>query len=57
MPVGVLPALAQGLHVSLGVAGYLVTIFAFMVALTAAPLTSLLGHINRKTLMSGLLAV
>lgn len=57
MPVGVLPAMAEGLNVSLGVIGYLVTIFAFMVALTAAPLTSLLGSINRKALMAGLLAV
>lgn len=57
MPVGVLPAMAAGLQVSLGVAGYLVTIFAFMVALTAAPLTSMLGSLNRKTLMAGLLAV
>jgi predicted MFS family arabinose efflux permease len=56
MPVGVLPAMSAGLNVSLGVAGYLVTIFAFIVALTAAPLTSLLGSINRKSLMAGLLA-
>ncbi|MFZ4873808.1 MFS transporter [Janthinobacterium sp. Mn2066] len=56
MPVGVLPSMAAGLNVSLGVAGYLVTIFAFMVAITAAPLTSLLGSINRKALMAGLLA-
>ncbi|NWC00020.1 MFS transporter [Pseudomonas gingeri] len=56
MPVGVLPAMSAGLNVSLGVAGYLVTIFAFIVALTAAPLTSLLGSINRKALMTGLLA-
>lgn len=57
MPVGVLPMMAEGLHVSLGAAGYLITIFAFMVALTAAPLTSLLGGLNRKVLMAGLLAV
>lgn len=56
MPVGVLPSMAAGLNVSLGVAGYLVTIFAFMVAITAAPLTSLLGSLNRKALMAGLLA-
>lgn len=56
MPVGVLPAMAEGLHVSLGAAGYLVTIFAFMVALTAAPLTSILAGFNRKALMAGLLA-
>ncbi|MGW7773645.1 MFS transporter [Pseudomonas machongensis] len=56
MPVGVLPAMANGLGVSLGMAGYLVTLFAFMVALTAAPLTSLFGPLNRKALMAGLLA-
>lgn len=55
MPIGVLPGMAAGLNVSIGVAGYLVTIFAFMVAITAAPLTGLLGHINRKALMAGLL--
>lgn len=56
MPVGVLPDMAHGLQVSVGAAGYLVSIFAFMVALTAAPLTSVLGSVNRKALMSGLLA-
>jgi predicted MFS family arabinose efflux permease len=57
MPVGVLPGLATGLGVSLGAAGYLVTIFALMVALTAAPLTSLFAGLHRKALMAGLLAV
>ncbi|NWA02295.1 MFS transporter [Pseudomonas gingeri] len=57
MPVGVLPSMAAGLDVSLGEAGYLVTGFAFVVALTAALLTSLVGAINRKALMAGLLAV
>lgn len=57
MPVGVLPSMAAGLNVSLGAAGYLVTCFAFLVALTATPLTSLFGHINRKALMAALLAV
>lgn len=57
MPVGVLPSMAQGLGVSLGAAGYLITVFAFVVALTAAPLTGMLGGINRKVLMAGLLAV
>jgi predicted MFS family arabinose efflux permease len=57
MPVGVLPSMAAGLHVSLGEAGYLVTCFAFVVALTAMPLTSLVGSLNRKVLMAALLAV
>ncbi|MGY2397672.1 MFS transporter [Pseudomonas sp. SDO5271_S396] len=57
MPVGVLPSMAAGLDVSLGQAGYLVSCFAFVVALTAAPLTGLLGSINRKALMAILLAV
>lgn len=57
MPVGVLPSMAEGLHVSLGQAGYLVMGFAFMVALTAAPLTSMLSAVNRKLLMAALLAV
>lgn len=57
MPVGVLPSMAEGLHVSLGKAGYLVTCFSFVVALTATPLTGLLGAVNRKLLMSALLAV
>lgn len=57
MPVGVLPAMADGLEVSLGQAGYLVSCFALVVALTAAPLTGLLGSINRKALMAILLAV
>ncbi|MCI3205963.1 MULTISPECIES: MFS transporter [Pandoraea] len=57
MPVGVLPAMADGLHVSLGAAGYLVSSFAFVVALTATPLTGWLGRWNRKLLMAALLAV
>ncbi|MGY2288427.1 MFS transporter [Pseudomonas sp. SDO528_S397] len=57
MPVGVLPAMADGLEVSLGQAGYLVSCFALVVALTAAPLTGLLSSINRKALMAILLAV
>lgn len=57
MPVSVLPAMAEGLHVSLGEAGYLVSCFSFVVALTATPLTGLLGNIHRKALMTSLLAI
>lgn len=57
MPVGVLRSMASGLNVSLGHAGYLITIFAFVTALTATPLTSLLSSVNRKILMAGLLGV
>ncbi|MEX3526750.1 MAG: MFS transporter [Burkholderia sp.] len=57
MPLGVLPAMAAGLGVSLGEAGYLVSCFAFVVALAAMPLTGLLGGLDRKPLMAALLAV
>ncbi|MEX3630461.1 MAG: MFS transporter [Burkholderia sp.] len=57
MPVSVLPAMAAGLGVSLGEVGYLVSCFAFVVALAAMPLTDLLGGLDRKPLMAALLAV
>lgn len=55
MPIGILPSIAQGMDVSLGQAGFLVTGFAIVVALTAAPLTAATGRRNRKGLMLGLL--
>ena len=56
MPVGILPSIADGMNVSLGEAGFLVTGFAFVVALTAAPFTALTHRMNRKWLMLSLLA-
>ena len=55
MPIGILPAIADGVQVSLGEAGFLVTGFAFVVALTAAPLTAATSRWNRKGLMLTLL--
>ena len=48
--VGLLPALARGLGISIAVAGQLVTLFAFTVMLFGPVLTSLLSHVDRKRL-------
>jgi predicted MFS family arabinose efflux permease len=54
-PVGLLPQIAGGLHTSVGTAGLLVTGFALVVALSAAPLTVLVGGLSRRRLMALLL--
>jgi MFS transporter, DHA1 family, inner membrane transport protein len=48
--VGLLPAVATDLHVSIPQAGLLVTLFAFSVALFGPPLTAHLAHFERKLL-------
>jgi predicted MFS family arabinose efflux permease len=55
MPIGILPQMAQGVGVSVGQAGFLVTGFALLVAAAATPLTAVTRHWNRKWLMLGLL--
>lgn len=55
MPIGILPQMAEGVGVSLGQAGFLVTGFALLVAIAATPLTAATRHWNRKWLMLGLL--
>ncbi|WP_406690581.1 MFS transporter [Saccharopolyspora sp. ID03-671] len=55
VPVGLLPSIAGGVDVSVGTAGFLVTGFGLLAAVTAAPLTTLCGSIDRKVLMAGLL--
>ncbi|WP_460030288.1 MFS transporter [Megalodesulfovibrio paquesii] len=55
MPIGILPQLAEGIGVSLGQAGFLVTGFAVLVAIAATPLTAATRRWNRKCLMLGLL--
>jgi len=55
MPIGILPAMADGVGVSLGQAGFLVTGFAMLVAVAATPLTALTRNWNRKWLMLTLL--
>src|ERR1700710_3095450 len=55
--VGLLPALARDFHVSVSLAGQLVTLFAVVVMLFGPPLTAWLGHIERKRLFVGILVL
>ncbi|MBP2303605.1 MFS transporter [Azospirillum picis] len=55
MPIGILPRMADGVGVSLGQAGFLVTGFALLVAIAATPLTAATRRWNRKWLMLSLL--
>ncbi|SMF89677.1 Predicted arabinose efflux permease, MFS family [Azospirillum oryzae] len=55
MPIGILPQMADGVGVSLGQAGFLVTGFAMLVAIAATPLTAATRRWNRKWLMLSLL--
>lgn len=48
--VGLLPALARDLRISISAAGQLVTLFAFTVMLFGPVLTALLSHVERKRL-------
>lgn len=48
--VGLLPALARDLHITIPVAGLLVTLFAFTVMLFGPVLTAALSHFERKRL-------
>ncbi|QPF74930.1 MFS transporter [Roseateles sp. DAIF2] len=49
--VGLLPALARDLGISISTAGQLVTLFAFTVMLFGPVLTALLSHVERKRLL------
>ncbi|GKT25572.1 MFS transporter [Acidovorax sp. SUPP3334] len=55
--VGLLPALARDLGVSVSAAGQLVTLFAVVVMLCGPVLTALLAHIERKRLFLGVLVL
>ncbi|QBR39551.1 MFS transporter [Kerstersia gyiorum] len=55
--VGLLPALARDLDVSISVAGQLVTLFAFTVMLFGPVLTALVSHLERKKLFIAILLV
>jgi predicted MFS family arabinose efflux permease len=57
LPTGLLPDMARELDVSLSRIGFLVTIFAVTVVVTAVPLTSLTTRFPRKPLMIVLLGV
>ncbi|MET4156961.1 MFS transporter [Agromyces sp. PvR057] len=56
LPVGVLPAMGAELGVSESIAGLLVTVYAFMVAVLAVPLTLWTRRLPRKALLLGTLA-
>jgi DHA1 family inner membrane transport protein len=55
--VGLLPALAQDLNVSVSAAGQLVTLFAFTVMLFGPFMTARLSHVGRKGLFVAILLV
>lgn len=57
VPVGLLPLISDDLAVSEGVAGLLVTAYAFMVAVLALPLTTATRGLPRKTLLLTAIAV
>ncbi|MFH0180575.1 MFS transporter [Streptomyces cacaoi] len=57
LPIGLLPAIADGTSVSVGTAGFLVSGFAAVAALTAAPLTALAGRVDRKWLLVTLMVI
>lgn len=46
--IGLLPAMARDLGISISGAGLLVTLFAFTVMLFGPPLTAMLSHLDRK---------
>lgn len=53
--VGLLPALARDLHITVGTAGQLVTLFAAVVMLCGPFLTAWLANVERKRLFIGIL--
>lgn len=55
--VGLLPALARDLGISISLAGQLVTLFAFTVMLFGPVLTALLSHVERKRLFMAILLI
>lgn len=55
--VGLLPALARDLGISISVAGQLVTLFAFTVMIFGPPLTAALSHLDRKKLFISILLI
>jgi predicted MFS family arabinose efflux permease len=57
LPVGLLGPIADGIHLSVGMTGLLVTGFALFVALTAGPLTVLTARFDRKWLMVALMGI
>ncbi|MDP9937893.1 MFS transporter [Ectopseudomonas alcaliphila] len=55
--VGLLPALARDLDISISMAGQLITLFAFTVMIFGPPLTAMLSHLDRKKLFVAILLI
>jgi len=55
--VGLLPTVAQDLHITLPLAGLIVSVYALGVTFGAPVLTALAGRIERKPLLLGLMAL
>ncbi len=53
--IGLLPALARDLQISVATAGQLVTLFAVIVMVFGPPLTAWVAHVERKRLFVGVL--
>ncbi|CAN5144831.1 MFS transporter [soil metagenome] len=56
-PMGMLPVIADDLHVSIPVAGLLISAYAFGVMLGAPLMTLTTGRVPRRTLLIGLMAI
>lgn len=57
LPVGLLPQLAAGLHVSDGAVGLLVTVYAGVAGLAALPVTARMGSRPRRQVVTGAVAL
>lgn len=55
--IGLLPAMARDLGISISDAGLLVTLFAFTVMLFGPPLTAMLSHLDRKKTFIAILMI
>src|SRR5260221_10643786 len=54
---GVLPDVARSLHISLTLAGSLITLFSLVYAFGAPVLATMLGHVERRRLLLGALGM
>jgi DHA1 family inner membrane transport protein len=57
LPIGLLPSMAAGLHVSESEVGLLVGAYGLVVVLTSIPLTVVTRHVRRRTLLTRLLVL
>lgn len=57
LPIGLLQVISASLHTSVSSVGLLVTTYALVVTVTSAPLTKVSGHLPRRALLCGLVAI